>query len=473
VKFSVNTSRLSGGFTKRATVYTNDAKHEKETLMCTGQVRAPFKLEPARLTFGQITPDSAEQSKTVRILRGDGGPIAPELMPINNENVKAELREVKAGEEYELKVDLLPPWPARALTANLTLKTGISEAPEDTINVYARVMPRLSADRSQFRIPSDVTSDTDLKTRINWAGGKAGKALGATVNDSKLSVRLEATNNQQYVVLHIPAGYEAAPGQPTHVTVSTDDPQSPTLNIPVYPAPPAPRVRATPSRFTVPPSPAAEMDLRSQLVWSNGTPSKVLEVTSSDPKLTVRLEEQNDEQTVVLHVPAGYTPQATLRPMVTVKTDDQRAPMVRIPVYAPRPAARLRAVPSRFTIPSKPEEEQEILANLKWSNDKPGKILDVSTTDPKLSASIKEQENQQYVVLHVPAGYEPPTTPVPTVNIKTDDPTTPMLSIRVYPSRMSHVSRLPVVPGRLRSEDSKASPGEKTAPQNEAPTPTP
>ena len=53
-----------------------------------------------------------------------------------------------AGEEYELKVDLLPPWPSRALTANLRLKTGISEAPEDTINVYARITPRVSADRS-------------------------------------------------------------------------------------------------------------------------------------------------------------------------------------------------------------------------------------------------------------------------------------------------------------------------------------
>ena len=465
MKFSVSTSRYSGSFTKRATVYTNDANHQKETLVCTGQVRVPFRMDPARLTFGQITPDSPPQSKTIKITRGDGGPIAPELLPVSSQNVEATLREITPGEEYELKVDLVPPWPARILSTNLTLKTGVSQAPQDQIRVYARIMPRLSAERSQFRLPRDNSSEIDLRTRLQWSGGSPGKVLGATVSDPKLSVRIEEEQNRQYVVLHVPADYEAPVGQSVSVVVTTDDAKSPTLNIPVYPAPRAPRVRATPSRFTIPLSFSSDLDLRSRLVWTGAAPSKILDVSSSDPKLTVRVEEMDNEQAVVLHVPAGYTPDAMGRPMVTVKTDDEKSPTVRIPIYVPRPAARVRALPSRFTIPSKPDEEQEFMARLKWADDKPGKVLAVTTTDPQLSATLKDEGTKQYIVLHVPAGYEPPTSPPPAVTIKTDDPITPLLSIRVYLSRVSHATNLPVVPSNVRAENARATSGDKPTPE--------
>jgi hypothetical protein len=360
------------------------------------------------------------------------------VMPTKNESIKTSLREIQAGEQYELDVELVPPWPTQVLSDNLALKTGVPEAPEDTLRVYARVTPRLTVEGYRFRIPSNMTADTDLRLRLKWAGGDPGKVLEVTSSDPQLPAHVEEDKGQQFVVLHVPADYKMSDGERAAVTLKTDDPRAPTLKIPVQAPPPAPRARAMPSRLTIPPDSPTELDLTSRIMWSDGPPGKILEATASDPKLSVRVEEQNNEQVVVVHAPAGYAPATPTSPSVTIKTDDAKMPVLRIPIYVPRPVARLRAVPSRFTIPQNADSELELKTLLLWSNDQPGKILEATSSDPKTSVTVEQQEQRAYVVLHVPVGYTPPTDPRPIVTVKTDDPKMPSLDIPVFVGRLPH-----------------------------------
>ena len=71
-------------------------------------------MQPAAISFSQIERDAETQRKTIKITRGEGGPLAPELSPVEHENVKASLREIERGEIYELDIELNPPWPNRA-----------------------------------------------------------------------------------------------------------------------------------------------------------------------------------------------------------------------------------------------------------------------------------------------------------------------------------------------------------------------
>jgi hypothetical protein len=224
---------------------TNDAEHQRVTLECAGNVLVPFKIEPRAVfntvSFGQIERTSESKRKTVTITRGDGGPLAPELLPIDDPHIKASLREIEPGEHYELDIEIGPPWPkSQAVHANLKLKTGVSEAPEESIRVYGRIAPRLRASPPRFSIPRNLKSERDLRVSLVWSGGKPGNIIDVTTSDPQTSVRVEENNNRQMVVLRVPADYEPPTRGGAYVTVTTDDPEARTLSIRVY-APPTSR----------------------------------------------------------------------------------------------------------------------------------------------------------------------------------------------------------------------------------------
>jgi len=259
VKLAITTKR-SGPFTRKISVLTNDAEHQRESLECAGTVRVPFKMEPRAVfnsvSFGEIQGSADAQRKTVTITRGDGGPLAPELLPSDHPNVQVALREIEPGECYELDVVMSPPWPKnRTVRANLTLKTGVPEAPEDTIRVYARIAPRLRAIPAHLRLPREIKSELERKVRLMWSGGNPGQILEATTSDARMSVRIEEENGQQVVVLQVPADYTPPARGSAFVTVKTDDPEAPTLSIQVYaarrPSIAPPARRATQSPFEV------------------------------------------------------------------------------------------------------------------------------------------------------------------------------------------------------------------------------
>ena len=118
---------------------TNDTSHRQVTLTCTGQVLVPFKAQPRYANFRGIDEATTPEPRTVTIKRGDGGPLELEVVGAGNPGVQWELREIKAGEHYELLVGLSPPIKAGKLRSWLKIRTGIEESPETTIPVYADI----------------------------------------------------------------------------------------------------------------------------------------------------------------------------------------------------------------------------------------------------------------------------------------------------------------------------------------------
>jgi hypothetical protein len=253
IKLTISTTRKrKGKFTKAVRVNTNDAKNPNPTLICEGAVKVPFEMQPSMVSFSQVDRNSEPQRRTIKITRGDAGPLAPELVPLEHENITAALREIESGESYELDVEIGPPWPNRAVQAYLTLKTGVPEVPEEKIRVYARVAPRLRSSPSRFTIPRNLKSDLDLRARLMWSGGEPGKVLEVSSSDPGLTVRLDEVRGQQMVVLHVPEDYDFSGRSRHFVTVKTDDKDVPLLRIQVSVRPPQPAARTgTPSRPTL------------------------------------------------------------------------------------------------------------------------------------------------------------------------------------------------------------------------------
>lgn len=264
VTITVSTGTRSGPRNDKVSVSTNDRAMPVVQLDCTANIKAAMHVSPPQVNFAQVPRNSAPLKRVLTLTRGDAGPIAPKLVPAVNQPFSAELREIEAGEKYELTVDVTPPFAGGNLRGTLSLETGVSEAPKETIMISGRMVPRLAASPPQLQYLPKPAQDEERRVVLNWAE-TPGRVLEALVNDDKLNVRLEEQGGRQMVVLTVPAGFEPQPRKQYQVTVRTDDKEAPTLSIPIYaqagPATPGGRPAAR-APLSVPvklsPAPSAE-----------------------------------------------------------------------------------------------------------------------------------------------------------------------------------------------------------------------
>jgi len=230
----MGTGQKRGKLTRTITVMTNDRNSQTVSLECEAEILSALKCDPETVNFGQIKRSDAKIEKLVKITRGNGGPLNLKVGAINNPQITAELREIEPGERYELQVVAQPPWPNGMLRASVPVETGLEQAPSENISVFGNVAARAQVNPQRFTIRPDPENGLKLVARLNWDDNQPGKITEATVNDPALKVQVEDQDNQQVVVLDVPAGYNPPRGKGTQVTVKTDDPAVPALQIPVF-----------------------------------------------------------------------------------------------------------------------------------------------------------------------------------------------------------------------------------------------
>jgi hypothetical protein len=236
VVVNIGTGPVRGKLTKVISVVTNDRTSPEVRLQCEAEIRSALVCEPNIVSLGSIKRNSPKIEKTVRITRGAAGPIKPRVMTTTNPLVKAELREIEAGSTYDLDIVAEPPWPNSFLRASVQLDTGTTEVPMEIVMVSGMLTPRVQATPARFYVRPDSSKGVRLAARLVW-DDPPGKATGVVVNDPGLTARLEEEGSQQMVVLTAAAGYAVPPGKNIQVTVNTDDPAVPILQIPVSPMP--------------------------------------------------------------------------------------------------------------------------------------------------------------------------------------------------------------------------------------------
>lgn len=229
----MRTGTRTGPYTRTIQVTTNDRAHQHASVTCEVLVQAALKVTPQVLSFGRLQRDTGSITKTVKLTRGDAGPIAPRVLDAGAPNATAQLREITPGEEYELDVTLSPPWPNGNIRGALTLETGIERSPRETITLAGMLQPRVVAEPRALRV---VTRDVeqDVTAELQW-DGTPGKILDVSTNLPGGTVDLEtAPDGKQRVILHVPVGLDAGRRTGYSIRLMTDDRLSPSLQIPLY-----------------------------------------------------------------------------------------------------------------------------------------------------------------------------------------------------------------------------------------------
>lgn len=232
IEFSAHTPQRPGPLTKQISLTSNDRQNVSVTLVGEADVLAAIRMQPETVNFSQLKRDAPEQKQMVTLTRGDAGPLKPHIASIGHPQIKAELREIEAGEKYELDVTVSPPWPNGVLQGAIMLDTGVEQAPRENVRVFANVTPRLQAVPQRYMLQAEPKADQDLRVRLNWDGEPA-KVLDVTTSDPATSVQVTEENKQQIVVLHVPAGYNPQNRMGNSVTVRTDDAVVPVMQIPI------------------------------------------------------------------------------------------------------------------------------------------------------------------------------------------------------------------------------------------------
>lgn len=88
-----------------------------------------------------LSLDAGPQTKTLTIVRGDGGPLDPRLLCFRHSGATAELRVIEPGEHYEIDITFYPPWESGRHSNSIELATGVPEQPECRVWLRVATLP--------------------------------------------------------------------------------------------------------------------------------------------------------------------------------------------------------------------------------------------------------------------------------------------------------------------------------------------
>jgi hypothetical protein len=248
---SLRVAGAEGRLVKTITVRTNDPKLREFRYTITGECRARFAFKPWRqFQFGKCERD-AVTTKTVTVTNQMDKPIVIKSATVDSKSFKVELRELKAGQEYEIDVSTVPPLNEGFTQGKVTLETDCKEEPKMEMWVFAQVPPRLALSPTLLNIASPSDQDSKRSLTFRNEGSTPVHVKEVVVSDPAIKSEVSATQDGKLyqIVLTIPKGI-SIPMTGRTITVVTDDEKMPkfTAQIRGYPVrAPTTRPIATPA----------------------------------------------------------------------------------------------------------------------------------------------------------------------------------------------------------------------------------
>ncbi len=116
----------------------------------------------------------------------------------------------------------------------------------------------------------------------------------------------------------------------TNIRFDTGVPEVPTTNIPIM-GRMKPLVEAKPRRFVLADDKQGDWKETVELVWDAATPGKIIGAETTDPAMSVQVDDKDGKQTVTLMVPRSFDPRIGAQ-AVTLKIESNETPTVKIPI---------------------------------------------------------------------------------------------------------------------------------------------
>jgi len=154
------------------------------------------------------------------------------------------LKTVRPGKEFELQVTALPPFPENRMVTAVTLKTSYPTNPTISVSAYVNVQPSVTVVPNHVMLPQGpLTNTVHQVLTIQNTGTNSLVVSEPAVSVPGVEAHVQETQPGRMFNLTVdfPVGFQAKLGQNVVVTVKSNHPKFPLLQVPVYqPQPPAP-----------------------------------------------------------------------------------------------------------------------------------------------------------------------------------------------------------------------------------------
>lgn len=236
--FTIDSSKLRSRFEKPITISSNDPATPDLLLKLAGDCKRYVEVTPPSANFTKVVGAETREQK-ITLTNNSEQPIQMKLEPLaEGSRFAAELSEKTPGNVYELTVRMNPPYQVGTWRDQVKVSTNHETFKQFDIPVLAVVPERLELQPAEVTIPAAIAGKPAASSkrvlRFNNYGDRPAKVLEAAAADERLKVTVaEQVPGKAYnIEVEWPAEY-APPEHGTMITLKTDDPDKPTISVPV------------------------------------------------------------------------------------------------------------------------------------------------------------------------------------------------------------------------------------------------
>ncbi len=252
VKAAIHTTTFKGPVSKSVTVTTNDPNKPTFSLQMKATVTVPIDVQPnENVAFNGkpetflpqeviVTSTNSEVFDILSMELSDATVTAKlEPAPETGKAPKAKAGTVASGvNRYKLTITPAKNMPVGRLNSTITLKTSHPKAPEQVIRIFGQVAGDVEVIPQYVTLSTGPGAEPEGRVQhvaIRKAAGGSLKVLGASADNPEIVPTLKTISEGKEYDLEIKyTGQPSTAPVTAKVTVRTDDPRQPTLDVQVW-----------------------------------------------------------------------------------------------------------------------------------------------------------------------------------------------------------------------------------------------
>ncbi len=263
IPLQFNSTGFSGSVTKSATVTCNDPGQSNLVLQLNAKIWKAIDVTPTMAVFTVSSETQTNETRSVRIVSNLEEAIELSDLQCTNSAFRAELKTVRPGKEFELLITAVPPFLENRIITAVSLKTSTPTNPTINVSAYLNVQQPVNVMPTHVMLPQGpLTNAAHSVVMIQNTGTNSLVLTEPAVNVPDAVAHVQETQPGRLFSLTVdfPVGFQAKVGQKVEVTVKSNHPRFPLIQVPVFqPQPPVapPTVEKTASPTEVAPAKSA------------------------------------------------------------------------------------------------------------------------------------------------------------------------------------------------------------------------
>jgi hypothetical protein len=249
IPIQFNSANYNGPVNKTPSITCNDKGQPLVRFLLHGIIYKTLDVSPTYAMLNIAPGASDETNAVVHIVNNEAEPLTLQMPTINASTFKAEIRTNVPGKNFDLIIRTVPPLPAGSSQALIAIGTSSKSTPTINVPVIAMMQPLFNAMPATLTIPAGpITNSETISVFLRNMGSQPVALSDPSVDAQGVQAAINATQPGKVFAASVtfPGGFQMPVGKPMTLTVKTDNPRFPTVEVPIRqasatPHPPAPQ----------------------------------------------------------------------------------------------------------------------------------------------------------------------------------------------------------------------------------------